>query len=102
MRKYDELKRLAEEVLSIEAAEDRSISAAYDAYESAASPAAILELIAENERLERNRDMWKGQVERQSRVLTRISQLCTAQHESKEAFARRVQSVIEWGGRADG
>lgn len=40
--------------------------------------------------------------ERSRRVLERIAQLCTSQHESKEAFARRVQSVIEWGGLANG
>ena len=30
------------------------------------------------------------------RVIDRIGQLCTTQHESRERFIRRVQSVIEW------
>ena len=33
------------------------------------------------------------------RVMERIGQLCTHQHESKEAFIRRVQSAIEWGAK---
>lgn len=36
---------------------------------AAANPAAVLALIAENERLERNRDMWKGQVDRQCETI---------------------------------
>lgn len=34
------------------------------------------------------------------RVIDRIGQLCTSQHESKERFIRRVQSVIEWEAQA--
>lgn len=34
------------------------------------------------------------------RVIDRIGQLCTAPHESKERFIRRVQSVIEWEAQA--
>ena len=34
------------------------------------------------------------------RVIDRIGQLCTTQHESRERFIRRVQSVIEWEAQA--
>lgn len=36
------------------------------------SPGAVLGLIAESERLERNRDMWKAQVERQAQEMTAL------------------------------
>ena len=35
-----------------------------------------------------------------ARKLERIQQLVTAHHESKEAFVRRVQSVLEWKGES--
>lgn len=38
------------------------------------SKAGILDLIAENERLSNNRDMWKGQSERQAVELDRLRQ----------------------------
>ena len=38
------------------------------------SPGAVLGLIAESERLERNRDMWKAQVERQAQEMTALRQ----------------------------
>lgn len=44
----------------------------YIAFRQEATPAKVLELIAENERLERNRDMWKGQVELQAEELTSL------------------------------
>ena len=36
------------------------------------SPGAVLALITDNERLERNRDMWKVQVERQAEEMTAL------------------------------
>ena len=41
----------------------------YIAFRQEATPAKVLELIAENERLERNRDMWKSQVEQQRNMI---------------------------------
>lgn len=41
-------------------------------YGMAVPPAVVLDLISEVERLERNRDMWKGQVERQAEELTSL------------------------------
>ena len=38
----------------------------------------------------------EGELAITRRVIDRIGQLCTAPHESKERFIRRVQSVIEW------
>ena len=48
-------------------AEVAGLRTGYEAYEQVNA-----ELKAENERLERNRDMWKGQVERQSEELTTL------------------------------
>lgn len=46
-------------------AEIAGLRTGYEAYEQVNA-----ELKAENERIERNRDMWKGQVERQAEELT--------------------------------
>lgn len=48
-------------------AEVAGLKTGYEAYEQVNA-----ELKAENERLERNRDMWKGQVERQTEELTTL------------------------------
>ncbi|MGY2183303.1 hypothetical protein [Pseudomonas agarici] len=48
-------------------AENAGLKTGYEAYERVNA-----ELKAENERIERNRDMWKGQVERQSEELTAL------------------------------
>lgn len=48
-------------------AEVAGLRTGYEAYERVNA-----ELKAENERLERNRDMWKGQVERQAEELTAL------------------------------
>ncbi|WP_159711493.1 ead/Ea22-like family protein [Geminicoccus flavidas] len=42
------------------------------AHVATTSPAAVLALIEELERTQRNRDMWKGQCERQAAELRRI------------------------------
>lgn len=53
-------------------AEIASLKTGYEAYERVNA-----ELKAENERLERNRDMWKGQVERQAEELTALREEVT-------------------------
>ena len=46
------------------------------------------------------RDALRAELAITRRVIDRIGQLCTAPHESKERFIRRVQSVIEWEAQA--
>ena len=53
-------------------AEVAGLRTGYEAYEQVNT-----ELKAENERLERNRDMWKGQVERQAEELTALREEVT-------------------------
>lgn len=53
-------------------AEVAGLRTGYEAYEQVNA-----ELKAENERLERNRDMWKGQVERQAEELTALREEVT-------------------------
>ena len=53
-------------------AEISGLKTGYEAYERVNA-----ELKAENERLERNRDMWKGQVERQAEELTALREEVT-------------------------
>lgn len=53
MTDHSELKRLAERVIAIEATQDELIQLAWDEFEAAANPAAVLALIAENERLQK-------------------------------------------------
>ncbi len=53
-------------------AEIAGLKTGYEAYERVNA-----ELKAENERLERNRDMWKGQVERQAEELTALREEVT-------------------------
>lgn len=45
-------------------------------------------------RTERNRDMWKGQCERQAAKLEQLSRIVTGDFESKEAFVARVRAVL--------
>lgn len=58
--------RLWQEVEALKA-EVAGLRTGYEAYEQVNA-----ELKAENERLERNRDMWKGQVERQAEEMTAL------------------------------
>lgn len=57
------------------------------AFIAAASPATILALLAEIERLMNNRDMWKGQVERQAAKLE-------AMHKALRNIAAEVDGNI--------
>ncbi|MCF5059094.1 hypothetical protein GIW54_21600 [Pseudomonas proteolytica] len=61
----------------------------YEAYEQVNA-----ELKAENERLERNRDMWKGQVERQAEELTALRKAA----ERYEWLRRRDLETVHAGG----
>ena len=45
-------------------------------------------------RTERNRDMWKGQCDRQAAKLERLHQVVTGEFESKDAFIARVRAVL--------
>ena len=63
--------RLWQEVEALKA-EVAGLRTGYEAYERVKA-----ELKAENERLERNRDMWKGQVERQAEELTALREEVT-------------------------
>ena len=47
-------------------------------------------------RIERNRDMWKGQCERQAAKLEQLTQIVTGDFETKEAFIARVRAVLNW------
>ena len=62
----------AREEISKLRAETAGLKTGYEAYERVNA-----ELKAENERLERNRDMWKGQVERQAEELTALREEVT-------------------------
>lgn len=55
------LKALAKRVIDIEATQDQPIQVAWDEFEAAANPAAVLELIAEIERLEERNVHWIDQ-----------------------------------------
>lgn len=47
-------------------------------------------------RIERNRDMWKGQCERQAAKLEQLTQIVTGDFEAKEAFIARVRAALNW------
>ncbi|MNN63863.1 hypothetical protein D3C81_1792710 [compost metagenome] len=51
MTDYTELKRLAQRIVDVQTSQDEPISKLFDEFEAAASPEAVLALIAENERL---------------------------------------------------
>ncbi|MFU8569392.1 ead/Ea22-like family protein [Pseudomonas aeruginosa] len=55
-----ELRRLAEEVIRIERNEDEPISAAWDLFDSAANPQAILALLDEIDRLKAENEELRG------------------------------------------
>lgn len=64
MINIEKLKALAEA-----AKNDCGDYVALNDYGMAVPPAVVLALIADNERVTNNRDMWKGQCERQSEML---------------------------------
>ncbi|WP_457967656.1 hypothetical protein M1D68_16000 [Pseudomonas sp. R4-84] len=78
MSQYDEPKRLAEDLVAkreLQIREDCS-NEDYDAWHAAeikfeeeVGPKVFLALIAENQQLTNNRDMWRGQCDRQSEML---------------------------------
>lgn len=65
MSDYSELKRLAE-ASRVANHDERGPD---EAFQEALHPEVVLALIAENERLANNRDMWRGQCDRQSEML---------------------------------
>ena len=102
-----ELRRLAEAAMAgdwfkagdllcfdVKTGESHGLNVEDERFIASASPVAVLELITENERLQRNRDMWQGQVERQAAKLERLHQVVTGEFESKEAFIARVRAVL--------
>ncbi|MBI6621180.1 hypothetical protein YA0783_23055 [Pseudomonas corrugata] len=69
-----ELKRAAEAVIAMNypwehTVRDGRLGKTSTEYASLAHPSSVLALIAENERLTNNRDMWRGQCDRQSEML---------------------------------
>lgn len=54
----------------------------------------VIDECEDRRRTERNRDMWKGQCERQAAKLEQLNQIVTGDFESKEAFVARVRAVI--------
>lgn len=60
MSDHSELKKAALRVVEIESSEGESISDAWEDFESAANPAAVLELIAEVERLTTDNTSLRG------------------------------------------
>ncbi|EQB8433784.1 hypothetical protein ACYUS1_005230 [Pseudomonas aeruginosa] len=64
MTDHAELRRLAEEVIRIERSEDEPISSAWELFDSAANPKAILKLIAEVEHLRKDAARYRWLRER--------------------------------------
>lgn len=60
MTDHAELRRLAEEVIRIERSEDEPISSAWELFDSAANPKAILALLDENDRLKAENEVLRG------------------------------------------
>ncbi len=60
MTDHAELRRLAEEVIRIERSEDEPISAAWDLFDSAANPKAILALLDEIDQLKAENEVLRG------------------------------------------
>ncbi|AOZ14966.1 hypothetical protein AA042_21695 [Pseudomonas lundensis] len=80
-------------------AEVAGLRTGYEAYERVNA-----ELKAENERLERNRDMWKGQVERQTeelRLAHEADKLLKSECEGlRESLTHAADEVESWGAYA--
>ena len=80
-------------------AEIAGLKTGYEAYEQVNA-----ELKAENERLERNRDMWKGQVERQTeelRLAHEADKLLKSECEGlRESLTHAADEVESWGAYA--
>ena len=80
-------------------AEVAGLRTGYEAYEQVNA-----ELKAENERLERNRDMWKGQVERQTeelRLAHEADKLLKSECEGlRESLTHAADEVESWGAYA--
>ncbi|MBH9198627.1 hypothetical protein I5K50_10190 [Pseudomonas aeruginosa] len=60
MTDHAELRRVAEDVIRIERSEDEPISAAWDLFDSAANPKAILALLDEIDRLKSENEALRG------------------------------------------
>ncbi|HFX3240175.1 TPA: hypothetical protein ACKQDV_004671 [Pseudomonas aeruginosa] len=60
MTDHAELRRLAEEVIRIERSEDEPISSAWELFDSAANPKAILALLDEIDRLKAENEALRG------------------------------------------
>ncbi|PRW27831.1 hypothetical protein CSB96_4640 [Pseudomonas aeruginosa] len=60
MTDHAELRRLAEDVIRIERSEDEPISAAWDLFDSAATPKTVLALLDEIDRLKAENEALRG------------------------------------------
>jgi hypothetical protein len=69
MSDYSELKRLTAAISEGSKLQGMEAEEAMHAFECAATPNVVSELISDYERVTNNRDMWKGQCERQSEML---------------------------------
>ncbi|HFH4030358.1 TPA: hypothetical protein ACGJ07_005421 [Pseudomonas aeruginosa] len=83
MTDHAELRRLAEDVIRIERSEDEPISAAWDLFDSAANPKAILALLDEIDRLKAEND-----------ELRRLCS-CAKQYDLSMTLRRMIDAVLE-------
>ncbi|MBG4630640.1 ead/Ea22-like family protein [Pseudomonas aeruginosa] len=60
MTDHAELRRVAEDVIRIERSEDEPISAAWDLFDSAATPKTVLAMLDEIDRLKAENDALRG------------------------------------------
>ncbi|MFK1073424.1 hypothetical protein ACIUWV_26575 [Pseudomonas aeruginosa] len=72
MTDHAELRRLAEDVIRIERSEDEPISAAWDLFDSAATPKTVLALLDEIDRLKAENEELRGAVEQLAEMLNSI------------------------------
>ncbi|HBO7446050.1 TPA: hypothetical protein L4885_006253 [Pseudomonas aeruginosa] len=72
MTDHAELRRLAEDVIRIERSEDEPISAAWDLFDSAATPKTVLALLDEIDRFKAENEALRGAVEQLAEMLNSI------------------------------
>lgn len=72
MNDHAELRRVAEDVIRIERSEDEPISAAWDLFDSAATPKTVLALLDEIDRLKAENEELRGAVEQLAEMLNSI------------------------------
>ena len=96
MSDYSELKRVAERVIAIESTQDQPIQQAWDEFEAAANPGAVLALIAENERLRIDAADVNWMVEQRDQLKSEVETL-TSQVKALQSDANSYQSGYDAG-----